>query len=106
MGLPKALRAAVNRARNFWCRNQFCGSDSRHNLITFMRGALAALVLFSCLALPSPTKASETITYSYDALGRLVTVARSGTVNNGVSSSYTYDQADNRTNVTVTTGGI
>jgi hypothetical protein len=45
--------------------------------------------------------ASETITYTYDARGRLVKVVRSGTVNNNVSASYTYDKADNRTNVNV-----
>lgn len=44
---------------------------------------------------------SETITYTYDARGRLVLVVRTGTVNNNVQSQYTYDAADNRTNVTV-----
>jgi hypothetical protein len=44
---------------------------------------------------------SETITYTYDARGRLVKVERSGTVNNNVSASYSYDKADNRTNVNV-----
>jgi hypothetical protein len=42
--------------------------------------------------------ASETITYTYDSRGRLTKVTHSGTVNNGVSTSYTYDKADNRTN--------
>jgi uncharacterized protein involved in exopolysaccharide biosynthesis len=46
--------------------------------------------------------AAETITYSYDAKGRLVKVERSGNVNNGVTSNYSHDKADNRTNVTVT----
>lgn len=44
---------------------------------------------------------SETVNYTYDALGRLVQVSRSGTVNDGISASYSYDKADNRTNVTV-----
>ncbi len=48
-------------------------------------------------ALTGGAIASETITYSYDARGRLVTVARSGTINNGVVTSYTNDKADNRT---------
>ena len=43
--------------------------------------------------------ASETVTYTYDARGRLVKVERSGTVNNNVSASYSYDKGDNRTNV-------
>ncbi len=60
----------------------------------------AVLVASSALA-PAPALAAETITYSYDALGRLVQVTHSGTVNNGVQSSYGYDPADNRTNVTV-----
>ena len=41
--------------------------------------------------------ASETITYSYDARGRLVQVKHGGTVNNNVTSNYQYDKADNRT---------
>ena len=45
--------------------------------------------------------ASETITYDYDARGRLVKVVRTGTVNNNVSANYSYDKADNRTNVNV-----
>lgn len=47
--------------------------------------------------------AAETITYSYDARGRLIEVARSGSVNNGVVTSYQLDKADNR--VTKTTVG-
>ena len=47
-------------------------------------------------------QASETITYTYDARGRLIQAARSGTVNNGVTASYGYDDADNRTSVVVT----
>lgn len=46
--------------------------------------------------------AAETIIYSYDARGRLIKVERSGTVNNNVASSYSYDKADNRTNKAVT----
>ncbi len=45
--------------------------------------------------------ASETITYTYDSRGRLVKVVRAGTVNNNVSANYTFDKADNRTNVNV-----
>jgi len=46
--------------------------------------------------------ASETITYSYDALGRMVATGRSGSVNSGQQTIYAYDKADNRTNVTTT----
>ncbi|MCW1432414.1 hypothetical protein [Novosphingobium sp. JCM 18896] len=47
--------------------------------------------------------ATETITYTYDVHGRVVGVVHSGTVNNGVNVSYSYDAADNRTAV-VTSG--
>jgi hypothetical protein len=49
-----------------------------------------------------PVFASETITYTYDAKGRLVKVERSGTVNDGVKAEYTHDKANNRRNVKVT----
>jgi YD repeat-containing protein len=60
------------------------------------------LVLFiAALAAGAAATASETINYSYDARGRLVQVKHSGTVNNNVTANYTYDKADNRTNVNV-----
>ena len=64
---------------------------------------MRAILAFSILAsVAAPAAASETITYQYDALGRLVQVTRAGTVNNGASAAYTYDPANNRTNVTTT----
>jgi hypothetical protein len=45
----------------------------------------------------------EIVSYSYDARGRLKTVARTGGVNNNVQTQYTYDKTNNRTAV-VTTG--
>ena len=47
-------------------------------------------------AVPALAIAAETIAYSYDARGRLVKVERSGSVNNGVVTNYSYDKADNR----------
>jgi len=44
--------------------------------------------------------AAETITYVYDARGRVIQVNRTGTVNNNVNRTYTIDKADNRTNKT------
>ena len=44
---------------------------------------------------------SETVSYTYDSRGRLVKVVRTGTVNNNVTASYSYDKADNRTVVNV-----
>ena len=53
--------------------------------------ALIVLLLFGAAAW-----ASETITYKYDARGRLVQVNHAGTVNNNVVTNYSYDKADNR----------
>ena len=66
--------------------------------IRILKTALAT----AALAAPAAASAGETITYSYDAKGRLVKVERSGTVNNGVKADYAHDKADNRVNVTVT----
>jgi hypothetical protein len=67
---------------------------------------MRALAIFlSLLLLGAAAYAAETITYTYDARGRLKQVAHSGTINNGVSAAYTYDKADNRANVTVTGAG-
>ena len=45
---------------------------------------------------------AETITYSYDARGRLIQVARTGAVNNNVTTNYAYDKADNRSSKATT----
>jgi len=54
------------------------------------------------LTYSSVAAAAETVTYTYDARGRLIKVVHAGTVNNGVQTDYTIDKADNRTNVTTT----
>ncbi len=65
---------------------------------------MRVLLVFGTLLLASAAvRASETITYTYDARGRLVKVVRSGNVNNGSTACYAYDKADNRSNVTVQT---
>lgn len=61
-----------------------------------------ALGVAAYLFAMSAAHASETLTYVYDARGRLVTVAHSGTVNNGVSTTYSSDNADNRILLTTT----
>ena len=53
-------------------------------------------------ALAAVANASETLTYSYDARGRLVRVQHNGSVNANVSTNYVYDKADNRTLKNVT----
>jgi hypothetical protein len=60
------------------------------------------LLAAAALGIAVAAIASETITYSYDARGRLVKVQRSGSVNNNVTANYSYDKADNRTLVNVT----
>jgi hypothetical protein len=60
------------------------------------------LILAGSIALALPAHAAETITYSYDAKGRLVKVVRTGTVNNNVTYDYTHDAANNRKKVKVT----
>ena len=61
-----------------------------------------AAVAAAALAVAAAAAANETITYTYDSQGRLVKVARTGTVNNNVKAEYKYDKAGNRTNVKVT----
>lgn len=58
---------------------------------------------FGTAAVAAAAFAAETITYSYDARGRLIKVERTGTINNGVTTNYAIDKADNRTNKTTNT---
>jgi len=65
-----------------------------------MKSVAAAVigVLLSC-----PVSANEKVVYTYDAQGRLVkTVVVTSTVNNGTTTTYTHDNADNRKSVVVT----
>ncbi len=65
------------------------------------RSILALGLLFSFSYPGVAAFASETISYAYDVRGRIVKVSRSGTINNGTTSCYRYDRADNRQNVSV-----
>jgi hypothetical protein len=67
-----------------------------------MRRAVFSAAVALILSCATSASASETVTYSYDAKGRLIKVVHSGTVNNGVVVQYSHDHADNRTNVKVT----
>ncbi len=68
-----------------------------------MRKSFKTLVGFAAVfTVSSGALAAETITYTYDAKGRLVKVVHAGTVNNAVTKTYTHDKADNRKNVKVT----
>lgn len=66
---------------------------------------LIAIGLLATVMFTSLSQAAETITYTYDAKGRLVKVVRTGTVNNNVQVQYTHDKANNRKNVVVTGSG-
>ena len=54
------------------------------------------------LSISTAAMAAETIKYTYDGKGRLIKVEHSGSVNNGVTTEYKHDKADNRTNVKTT----
>jgi hypothetical protein len=60
-----------------------------HNILPIAAAALAAATAAAALA-------SETLSYSYDARGRLVRIDHAGSVNNGAIANYSYDKADNR----------
>ena len=60
--------------------------------------ASAAIALAVAATQPS---SAETVTYTYDALGRLVTSSVSSGPSNGVQTSIQYDAAGNRTNYQV-----
>lgn len=62
----------------------------------------AAVVLTLAGAAAYRGQADETITYTYDARGRLIAVTSSGTANNGTATSIAYDPAGNRSNYVVT----
>ncbi|WP_010543590.1 hypothetical protein [Sphingomonas elodea] len=65
-------------------------------------GFIRVFFMLASMFSGSAAIAAETVTYTYDAKGRLVRVVRSGSVNNGVQTQYTLDRADNRSNVKVT----
>jgi hypothetical protein len=61
-----------------------------------------ALFLAATIMPATASLANETVTYKYDARGRLIEVKRTGTVNNNVQTNYTHDKANNRKTVTTT----
>jgi len=63
---------------------------------------ISAMFGFFVLFVAYPAAASETISYTYDARGRLIKVERAGTVNNNVKTEYSHDKANNRTNAKTT----
>lgn len=70
-----------------------------------IRKPVAALLALGLL-MPVPVIAAETVTYTYDARGRLVKTVHTGTVNNNTQTCYKLDKADNRANVKKTVGSL
>jgi YD repeat-containing protein len=62
------------------------------------RVKLAAALLLAA----ATVRSAETISYTYDAKGRVVRVVRTGSVNNNVTTQYAHDKADNRKTKTTT----
>ena len=60
------------------------------------------ILAFAACSIAGAAFAAETIKYIYNARGQLIRVERTGTINNGVTTNYTIDKAENRTNKTTT----
>lgn len=72
-------------------------------MVSFERASILSglLLLMAAFAAASPA-AAETQTYNYDVFGRLIQTATSNSIASGMVASSTYDNADNRSNYTVT----
>lgn len=68
-----------------------------------MIGIGKRVVVAGALLIAMPVLAAETVTFAYDAKGRLIRVVRVGAPSNGVQTDYQHDKADNRARV-ITTG--
>jgi hypothetical protein len=68
------------------------------------RGVRAGFALASSVVAIAAADAAETVTYSYDALGRLTATSTTGTANAGVATSIGYDPAGNRSSFAVSGG--
>jgi hypothetical protein len=69
----------------------------------FDRLRMSGLLALATLGAAGAAAAAETLSYRYDARGRLVKVERTGGPKSGAVTTYSYDKANNRTarNVTV-----
>lgn len=82
----------------FACReNEWVAYLLEGECMRLVRPITAVAILMAAFGAHS----AETITYTYDALGRLVQVVRTGSVNNNVQATYTLDPAGNRVSVQV-----
>lgn len=63
-----------------------------------MRRAILAILTALTLGMaPGAALAQQSITYTYDALGRVLTATYTGGPSDGLIVTYTYDAAGNRT---------
>ena len=69
------------------------------NSIRLKLSMLSAALAIGLLS--SGSFAAETVTYTYDAKGRLVKVERTGGPNNAKKTEYEHDKADNRKRVKI-----
>jgi YD repeat-containing protein len=60
------------------------------------------LGVYAALCVGARAHAAETITFTYDPLGRLTHVQTTGGPSNGVTREYRYDATDNRTQFLLT----
>jgi hypothetical protein len=79
-----------------WYAKRESGADMRAVLVF-----LCLCVYVAVVVEPAAAQTAETITYTYDALGRVKTVSHAGGDNDGMSITYTYDAAGNRTQYVV-----
>jgi YD repeat-containing protein len=80
----------------------FAGSSLRSPPRGHLLAVCSCIAVLALLLASGVTVAAETISCSYDARGRLVQVVRTDAAGNTVQTTYSYDQANNRTSVTTT----
>lgn len=71
-----------------------------------LSATVVAVGLIASSTLSTAALAAETITYAYDARGRLIKVVHTGTANNNTQTCYKLDKAGNRTSVQTTVGSL
>ena len=71
-------------------------------LSRILAGAAMLAITSTGVPIAVPASATETVTYTYDARGRLIKVVHTGTVNNNETTEYEHDKADNRKRVKTT----
>ncbi len=65
-----------------------------------MKSSYIVLAAAAALIGATSANAAETITYTYDAQGRVIQVHSTGSANGPSTTTYTYDKAHNRVSAT------